>query len=46
MKRIVLQEIPDEEVNQLVWKYLGYKYDEETSSWDTTNVFPNWAKKP
>ena len=43
--KIVLQETPDQEVNDLVWKYLGYRLDEQSSKWDTSAVFPNWAKK-
>jgi len=42
MLSIVLSELPDEEVNNLVWKYLGYSFDEQTGSWDTSAVFPNW----
>jgi len=44
MLSIVLSEMPDEEVNQLVWKYLGYRYDESTGTWDASSVFPNWRK--
>ena len=43
--RIVLSETTDEETNALVWKYLGYRYDEETGEWDASAVFPKWAKK-
>lgn len=43
--KIVLQEMPDQEVNDLVWKYLGYRKDEESGKWDASGVFPNWAKK-
>ena len=43
--RIVLSETTDEETNALVWKYLGYRYDEETGAWDASAVFPKWAKK-
>ena len=43
--RIVLQEMPDEEVNTLVWKYLGYRYDDERSCWDASEVFPKWRAK-
>ena len=45
MLKIVLQQIPDEEVNNLVWKYLGYQYDDDEKSWDVTSVFPKWAAK-
>lgn len=43
--KIVLQEMPDQEVNDLVWKYLGYRYDEASAGWDASAVFPNWAAK-
>jgi len=37
--------MPDEEVNGLVWKYLGYRKDEATGEWDASKVFPKWAAK-
>jgi len=43
--RIVLSETTDEETNALVWKYLGYRYDEATGEYDASAVFPKWAKK-
>lgn len=45
MLRIVQEEMWDVEVNALAWKYLGYRYDETTDSWDASGVFPNWRKK-
>ena len=45
MLKIVLQETADADVNALVWKYLGYRYNEETDEWDSSAVFPNWRKK-
>jgi len=53
MLRIVTQDMPDEEVNELVWECLGYvksfDMDPETLTvqevWDTSNVFPKWAAK-
>ena len=44
MLEIVLEQLPDEEVNALAWKYLGYKQD-ENQEWDASNVFPKWAAK-
>ena len=35
----------DADVNSLVWKYLGYRFDEETQEWDASAVFPKWAAK-
>jgi hypothetical protein len=45
MLAIVLQEMPDEAVNALIWKYLGYRYDEAAGAWDASAVFPKWAAK-
>ena len=45
MLSIVLQEMSDQDVNKLVWKYLGYEYNEEKSEWDASKVFPKWAAK-
>ncbi len=44
MLAIVLEEKTDEEVNALVWKYLGYRYDEAAGEWDNSKCFPNWRK--
>jgi len=45
MLKIIYQETTDQEVNDLVWKCLGYEKDEETGEWDNTNVFPKWREK-
>lgn len=42
---ILKEEIDDATVNQLVWHYLGYRYDEASQSWDTTNVAEAWSEK-
>ena len=34
----------DEDVNSLVWKYLGYRKGED-DKWDVSRVFPKWAAK-
>lgn len=39
---ILNEEIDDTTVNQLVWHYLGYRYDESTGKWDITNVSEEW----
>jgi len=39
---ILNNQIDDATVNQLVWHYLGYRYDESTKAWDTTGVAPEW----
>ena len=38
---ILNDEIDDDGVNQLVWHYLGYRYN-ETTGWDTTGVAAEW----
>lgn len=53
MLRIVKQDelcdtdeyMSDDAVNALVWKYLGYQYDEEAGTWDASTVFPKWAAR-
>ena len=42
---ILKEEIEDATVNQLVWHYLGYRYDESTQSWDTSNLAEDWQEK-
>jgi hypothetical protein len=42
--QILNEELDDDTVNQLVWHYLGYRYDPETSQWDCTNVPPEWQQ--
>ncbi len=39
---ILNEEIDDAVVNKLVWHYLGYRYDETTGQWDTSQVLPEW----
>lgn len=41
---IVKQELPDAQVNELVWKYLGYKRNAD-GSWDNSAVFPKWRER-
>lgn len=41
---ILKEEIEDATVNQLVWYYLGYRYNPETESWDATQVDPSWRE--
>lgn len=42
---ILNEEIDDATVNQLVWYYLGYRYDESNQSWDTSEVDPDWREQ-
>ena len=39
---ILKDEIDDTTVLNLVWHYLGYRYDESTGKWDVTNVSEEW----
>ncbi len=39
---ILNEEIDDAVVNKLVWHYLGYRYDETTGQWDTSQVLAEW----
>ncbi|HIK31651.1 MAG TPA: DUF1823 family protein [Oscillatoriales cyanobacterium M59_W2019_021] len=41
---ILNEEIDDRTVNQLVWYYLGYRYDAAADSWDATAVDPSWRE--
>ncbi|MBW4621309.1 MAG: DUF1823 family protein [Cyanosarcina radialis HA8281-LM2] len=42
---ILREEIADDTVNQLVWQCLGYRYDDNTSKWDATNVADEWKNE-
>ncbi|KAL3779652.1 hypothetical protein ACHAW5_003651 [Stephanodiscus triporus] len=44
MLLIVRSECTDLEVNTLVWKCLGYRFDEEAERWDDAEVFPRWRE--
>lgn len=39
---ILNEELEDAIANQLVWHYLGYRYDEASGQWDITQVPPDW----
>ncbi|MGK7931717.1 MAG: DUF1823 family protein [Microcystaceae cyanobacterium] len=39
---ILNDEIEDQMVNQLVWYYLGYRYDSEQKAWNTEQVSEDW----
>lgn len=41
---ILNEDIDDDTTNQLVWYYLGYRYDGATQSWDATAVDPSWQQ--
>lgn len=42
---ILNEKLDDTTVNQLVWHHLGYRYNNETSQWDTSGVSPEWKEK-
>ena len=42
---ILNEEIADTVVNQLVWHYLGYRYDEVNQAWDLTEVVDDWGEQ-
>lgn len=37
--------VTDIEVNTLVWKCLGYRFDPEKEKWDAPEVFPKWKER-
>ncbi|KAL7575086.1 hypothetical protein ACA910_000454 [Epithemia clementina (nom. ined.)] len=43
--KIVQIQCSDLEVNTLVWKCLGYRFDPESESWNNDLVFPNWRER-
>ncbi|CAN0217073.1 unnamed protein product [Ectocarpus sp. 8 AP-2014] len=40
--KIVAEKSTDEEVNVIVWKCLGYRYDAGEDAWKAVKVFPRW----
>jgi len=45
LKAILLQEVPDQAVNELTWRCLGYRPDPAVAGgWSSEGVFPNWRK--
>ena len=43
--KIVSEEASDADVNVLLWKCLGYRYNAASSTWTSEEVFPKWAAK-
>ncbi len=41
---ILNEEIDDNTVNNLVWHYLGYRYDSANRRWDSTGVYQEWQE--
>lgn len=42
---ILNNELPDDTVNQLVWRSLGYRYNQQSQTWTSEQVDPAWAEK-
>lgn len=43
--RIVTEQASDDDTNALLWKCLGYFYDEGSDTWSAEKVFPKWSAK-
>jgi hypothetical protein len=43
--KIVKLECTDLDVNTLVWKCLGYRFNTDTEEWSASECFPNWRDK-
>ena len=41
---ILEEKLDDATVNQLVWYYLGYRFDRSSQTWDTNQVVDDWAQ--
>ncbi len=39
---IIYESIPDPQVNQILWHYLGYRYNPVENSWEVSQVNPEW----
>jgi hypothetical protein len=42
---ILNEELDDAIVNQLVWHYLGYRYDQTSQTWDLSAVIDDWGEQ-
>ena len=42
--KIIDRTASDLDVNTLVWKCLGYRFDAEAQTWTTAEVFPKWKE--
>lgn len=40
--QILNEQIDDATVNQLVWYYLGYRYDRSEQTWDNSQIPQDW----
>lgn len=42
---ILNDQIDDATVNELVWHYLGYRYDPNSQTWDSAAADPQWREE-
>lgn len=42
--KILQEDLSDEAVNELVWYYLGYRYDPQAKTWNPDFVSPEWRE--
>jgi len=42
---ILNEEIDDGTVNEMVWYYLGYRYDADNNKWDSSQVDASWGEE-
>ena len=42
---IIARKATDLDVNTLVWKCLGYRFDDEKEEWTPAEVFPKWKER-
>ena len=42
---ILNESIDDNTVNQLVWHYLGYRYDQANNVWNNNDVIGDWGEE-
>eukprot|EP00752_Nemacystus_decipiens_P006874 g6175.t1 len=43
--KVVAEKSTDDELNWLLWKCLGYRYNPETDTWKPVSVFPRWQER-
>ncbi|MEH1922304.1 DUF1823 family protein [Nostoc sp.] len=42
---ILDEKLDDATVNELLWHYLGYRFDSSIAQWDTSQVAPEWQNE-
>ncbi|MHC5596467.1 MAG: DUF1823 family protein [Nostoc sp.] len=42
---IIDEKLDDATVNELLWHYLGYRYNSSIGQWDTSQVAPEWQNE-